>query len=330
MPEPYDPYLQWLGIEPHEMPVDHYRLLGIPRFESDPEIIAAAADQRMLHVRTFQTGPRAIYTQKLLNELSAARICLLNPGAKASYDQVLEAVFFTSAAPPQYAQIAVPPIEQFGQYEVREEDEDDQEDDAERSGATMWVVAATVIMVLLAGAAAALVFRQQYAQLPTVQANTSPVPRIVEPHETELEYEASKPVLIFQEADGSVNLDASFAQLHGPTLRLGIAGNVSVIDQWESMDDWVSWNFKVAKVPPQGVFHVRVTYAARADADGGSFIIAVGDQKKECDIRGKGEPVTDEYFLAVPSSGEHTLTVRAKSKPSRRLMTLKSVNLLFE
>ena len=47
-------------------------------------------------------------------------------------------------------------------------------------------------------------------------------------------------------------------------------------------------------------------------------------------IRGKGEPVTDEYYLAVPRSGEHTLTVRAKSKPSQRLMTLKSVNLLFE
>lgn len=326
MPEPFDPYLQWLGIEPHEMPVDHYRLLGIRRFEGDPGIIAAAADQRMLHVRTFQTGPRAVYSQKLLNELSAARICLLNPGAKASYDQVLEAVFFTSVAPPQFAQIAVPPIEQSGKYEVREED--DQEEYAETSGATMWVVAATAIIVLLVGAVAALFFRQQ-------QANTSPVPRvpvpqIVETQETELEYERSRPVLIFQEADGSVNLDASFAQLHGPTLRLGIAGTVSVIDQWESMDDWVSWNFKIAKVPPQGVFQVRVTYAARVEADGGSFVMAVADQEKECDIRGKGEPVTDEYYLAVPNSGEHTLTVRAKSKPSQRLMTLKSVNLLFE
>jgi hypothetical protein len=289
-------------------------------------MIAAAADQRMVHVRTFQTGPRAAYTQKLLNELAAARICLLNPGAKASYDQVLEAVFFTSAAPPSFAQIAVPPIEQHEDGEGDEEEEDDSGESAPR----VWVVVATVIIVLLAGTLAILVFQQQHSQLLTIQTNPSPGPQIVETQEPELEFEESVPVLIFQEADGSVNLDASFAQLHGPTLRLGIAGNVNVIDAWESMDDWVSWNFKVVKVPPQGIFQVRVTYAARAEADGGSFVIAVGDQKKECDIRGKGEPVTDEYFLAVPNSGEHTLTVRAKSKPSQRLMTLKSVNLLFE
>jgi hypothetical protein len=81
--------------------------------------------------------------------------------------------------------------------------------------------------------------------------------------------------------------------------------------------------------PPQGIFHVHVTYAARPEADGGKFVIAVGDQEKVCEIRGTGEPVTDEYFLAVPNSGEHTLTVRAKSKPSQRLMDLKSVNLAF-
>ena len=334
MPEPFDPYLQWLEIEPHEMPADHYRLLGIRRFENDLGTIAAAADQRMSHVRTFQTGPRAASTQKLLNELAVARICLLNPGAKASYDQVLEAVFFMSAPPPQFAQIAVPPIAKptFAKTLVAmpsEEEEEDQ-DDAEPPGSKLWVTMATVSIVLFAGLIAALVFRQQQLQSPTVQTSTSPIPRIDVPQHKELDFEESKVVLLFQEADGRVNLDASFAQLHGPTLRLGMAGNVNVIDEWESMDDWVSWTFKVVKSPPQGIFQVRVTYAARTEADGGSFVIAVGDQQKECEIRGTGAVVTDEYFLAIPNSGEHTLTVRAKSKPSLRLMTLKSVNLSFE
>lgn len=331
MPEPFDPYQQWLGIEPHEMPVDHYRLLGIQRFERDPAVIAAAADQRMSLVRTYQTGPRAPYTQKLLNELAAARVCLLNPGAKASYDQVLEAVFFTSTPPPLFAPVAVAPIQQptVPSEEMVEED-DEVEEFVESSGSMVWAGIAGVVLVLLLATATALMYRQRVAERLAAEEDAWQQPKLVEAATGELTYEESKPVLIYQETNGSVNLDASFAQLHGPSIGLGISGNVNVIDAWESMDDWVSWTFKVVKVPPQGIFHVNVTYAARPEADGGSFVIAVGDQQKECEIRGTGAVVTDEYFIAVPNSGDHTLTVRAKSKPAQRLMTLKSVNLLFD
>ena len=330
MPEPFDPYLQWLGIEPHEMPVDHYRLLGVKRFESDPAAIAAAADQRMAFVRTYQTGPRAAYTQKLLNELAAARVCLLNPGAKASYDQVLEAVFFTTAAPPPAIQVAVPPVDVH--HEPVEAIVEDEEDDEilETSGTNMWVVFGCVAFVLLLGSVAAVVDRSQFGDQAASEADDWEAPKFLAPNANELTYDESPAVLLYQETDGSVNLDASFAQLHGPSIGLGVSGTVNVIDAWESMDDWVSWTFKVVKVPPQGIFHVKVTYAARTEADGGSYVIAVGDQEKVCDIRGTGEVVTDEYFIAVPSSGDHTLTVRAKSKPAQRLMTLKSVQLLFE
>ena len=40
----FDPYHEWLGIRPEEHPVDHYRLLGIARFESDAAVISNAAD----------------------------------------------------------------------------------------------------------------------------------------------------------------------------------------------------------------------------------------------------------------------------------------------
>ena len=36
MSEAFDPYFQWLGIRPADQPPDHYRLLSIPQFESDP------------------------------------------------------------------------------------------------------------------------------------------------------------------------------------------------------------------------------------------------------------------------------------------------------
>jgi hypothetical protein len=87
--EHFDPYRKWLGIPPEEQPPHHYRLLGIALFEDDPDVISNAADRQMAHVRTFQTGKRAALSQALLNELSAANVCLLNPQTKQQYDAQL-------------------------------------------------------------------------------------------------------------------------------------------------------------------------------------------------------------------------------------------------
>mgnify|MGYP001446848472 CR=1 FL=1 len=38
----FDPYHKWLGIPPHDQPADHYRLLGIERFENDVDVISLA------------------------------------------------------------------------------------------------------------------------------------------------------------------------------------------------------------------------------------------------------------------------------------------------
>lgn len=87
----FDPYYKWLGIPPREQPPTHYRLLGIEKFEPDLDVISNAADQRMTHIRSLQSGQRAALSQKLLNEISAARLCLLDPQAKAAYDAALRA-----------------------------------------------------------------------------------------------------------------------------------------------------------------------------------------------------------------------------------------------
>ncbi len=85
----FDPYHQWLGIPPAEQPATHYRLLGIEPFEADAEVIGSAADRQMGHVRTFQLGPQGAISQRLLCELSTARLILLHPQRKAGYDAVL-------------------------------------------------------------------------------------------------------------------------------------------------------------------------------------------------------------------------------------------------
>lgn len=85
----FDAYHKWLSIPPQDQPPNHYRLLGLGLFESDPDVVAAAADRQMAHVQTYKTGPHSDLSQKLLNEISAAKLCLLRPQKKAAYDEQL-------------------------------------------------------------------------------------------------------------------------------------------------------------------------------------------------------------------------------------------------
>ena len=94
----FDPYFQWLAIPPEEQPPHHYRLLGLPIFLDDLDVIEGAAEQRTIYLRTFQTGPNSAVAERLLNEVSAARICLLTAAEKAEYDRTLKALVETKAS----------------------------------------------------------------------------------------------------------------------------------------------------------------------------------------------------------------------------------------
>jgi hypothetical protein len=89
MPDYFNPYYKWLGIPIDQQPADHYRLLGLERFEDNCDVITHAADQRMMHLRAVQTGEHGLLSQQLLNEIEAVRSCLLHPGQKAAYDNLL-------------------------------------------------------------------------------------------------------------------------------------------------------------------------------------------------------------------------------------------------
>jgi hypothetical protein len=104
MEQDFDPYYRWLGIPPEQQPPNHYRLLGLNLFEVDPEVIETAAHRQIGHLRTYQTGKYSQLSQKLLNEVAAAKICLLSPSKKAAYDQALR-----GKLRPQTAPVAAPP-----------------------------------------------------------------------------------------------------------------------------------------------------------------------------------------------------------------------------
>ena len=105
MSDKFDPYHVWLGIPPEEQPANHYRLLGIHPLEGNPDVIRSAADQRMAHLRTFQAGKHSQESQRLLNEVAAARVCLLNAEKKATYDRQLR-----KSLPKPQAPTAPPPL----------------------------------------------------------------------------------------------------------------------------------------------------------------------------------------------------------------------------
>jgi hypothetical protein len=89
MADKFDAYYKWFGIRPAEQPPDCYRLLGLQKFESDADVISNAADQRMAHLRTMQNGPQRAESQRILNEVSAARVQLLDSEKKLAYDLAL-------------------------------------------------------------------------------------------------------------------------------------------------------------------------------------------------------------------------------------------------
>jgi hypothetical protein len=85
-----DPHHEWLGIPPRDQPPHYYRLLGIIAFESNPTLIENAACNRIDRLRAFLSGQHSALSQRLIHEVEAAKVCLLDPAKKAAYDQQLK------------------------------------------------------------------------------------------------------------------------------------------------------------------------------------------------------------------------------------------------
>jgi hypothetical protein len=110
MAKKFDPYEKWFNIPPKEQPPNHYRLLGIERFESDASVIDEAAEARASFLHDVATGPQIAVTQRLLNEVAAARLCLADEKKRAAYDAALkEPPKAKKKAAPKPAPAAKPP-----------------------------------------------------------------------------------------------------------------------------------------------------------------------------------------------------------------------------
>lgn len=89
MAEQPDVYKQWLGITDTERPLSYYQLLRVSKFEDSSEKVRANYRKLNAHVRKYATGKYAALSQKLLNELARAMLCLTDAQRKREYDASL-------------------------------------------------------------------------------------------------------------------------------------------------------------------------------------------------------------------------------------------------
>ncbi len=101
MPETRDGYAEWLGITTPKRPLSHYQLLGLADFESNPAKIVAAADAALARVQQKSPGPRAAEWQKILDQLSMAKLVLCNSARKGQYDGQLRSKLSPAPNPQQ-------------------------------------------------------------------------------------------------------------------------------------------------------------------------------------------------------------------------------------
>ena len=340
---PFDPYLEWLGIPLDERPIDNYRLLGLPRFETDVARIAAAADERMAQIRKYQTGPRGRFTQKLLNELSAAKGCLLSLERKAAYDQALHQQLV--AAGPRidfYGSQghAVPPPPP-GQPSVWIETEIAELDEPAED-VSWWhraVLSVTAAVLVLCGVVAWGLATGQFKR----DANRSPQSPSTDTTDKEMEEPNAeqssesppivarhrKPLMLKQEGTGEVIFSPATATTSGGVeLRTTTSGDLLV--NWTSEEATAEWPFRLV-VP--GSFRLEMTYAVASGAAGAELEAVIGNQTRRCQLRSSGSLdrfITGAFEIQVPAAGEHILVLRPATRPAGDWLALQSVRLIPE
>lgn len=135
-------------------------------------------------------------------------------------------------------------------------------------------------------------------------------------------------VLPRPQADGTLLLPATEADIHGTSPQLEGRSPRGNIGFWASPADWVSWTFELSRA---GEYDVEIIYACAPGAAGSEFIIAVGGQ----DLPAKSESTGswDRFErrqlgrVRFDKAGQYALTVRPRPKPPWKAISLESVML---
>jgi alpha-L-fucosidase len=128
-----------------------------------------------------------------------------------------------------------------------------------------------------------------------------------------------------QAADGSIDLLADDADVHGATAHL--EGDKHAIGYWTDQKDTVGWTFDAVR----GEVNVEIEYACDNDSAGSEFAIEVGGQTLRGKVESTGSWSTFHRVklgkVAIVTPGKTELVVRPLTKPGLGVMNLRAVRL---
>ncbi len=112
-----------------------------------------------------------------------------------------------------------------------------------------------------------------------------------------------------QEADGTLSLPVTLAEIHGGTAQLEEIDGQPSVGYWTNPRDWLSWQFKLTKA---GRFDVIAVIATPAESS--KFEIAVGDQKLAAEVTSTGSYQTFRVArlgaIELKQTGNYELSIR--------------------
>ncbi len=364
--EQFDPYFAWLGIDPAEHPLHHYSLLGLPPFTSDVAAISRSADERMQHVRQFQTGPRGAFTQKILNELSSARICLTSSTLRAQYDAQLHKLLAERAiaelppaldqsgaagGPELYSYVPVNlspqqlPVGTYGQplpppgqamesaagpppVMARGTTPPAAEDPEAEDEATS-DPARWPILLLTSAVVLLVVVTSVVIYQRFGRPKPAPIAADVPEEIVPEEAAPAEPAIIemLQEGSGEVNFTPSAAIVEG-SAAVQLDGLANVITGFADTASAATWNYRLVK---PGFFQLEVTYRLEPAIDDAALTLVIGDQTKTITLRpleSADAVSTDRFTVAITRSGKGTLRLSPKTDRSGKGLTIESLKLI--
>lgn len=367
-PEVFDPYLHWLGIDAAARPVNHYSLLGLPLFEADPAKISAAADERMRHIRQFQAGPRGAHTQKLLNELARAKICLLNSVSKPAYDQALHQLLYpppvtpsaTAAPPPPrrrledimppgwdssslptHAVAPLPPPVHYQQpaygqppvYAEQPPSESPESSPPKKVPPIALVAGLGGAIVLVAVLGVLLIVRMMFPPPADVDLSNG----VDVTYEVDESTQLITPMPPVEEppVEAVVVLQEGSGEVNLTPSTALVEGDLvrEVVGTHEVLAQWTGASDAAEwqfKLVKPGFFELELQYLSHPSLAGKLVKIDWGDGSKTVRLRNleNGEPVRDSHIMVIKRSGQHTLTFRPTEALPADTLQLLSVRLI--
>lgn len=157
-------------------------------------------------------------------------------------------------------------------------------------------------------------------------------PTIPDPYDTvvvlEVEGKPEAENVLRQGRDGSIELQARDAELHGSLIRYESGHGRDNIGFWTTTDDYVTWDLIVEK---GGTFFVHITYSCDRGAGGSEYLLEIGGSRIRGVVRETGG--WDKFgservgrMNLVP--GRHRVLFKALSKPGYAVMNLRKIELV--